>query len=142
MFNAKYEPSLPQIQRAQVVAVRPEAADRKRLAMHMAADSDPGQTGMRVVKLYLDPSALSGGRGAALYLGDHWIRKYWEFPGGIYFNVYDPEFLRKRANDTFRFTLDHETFRDSGVRLESPAAQLALGQGAAQLPTKTEALQK
>ena len=44
---------------------------------------------MHVVKIYLQEGTPVTGQAAALYVGDEWIKKYFAFEGGIFFNVYD-----------------------------------------------------
>jgi hypothetical protein len=81
-----------------------------------------------VVKVYLaHVDALETGRGLAPYVGDEWVQKYAGFPGGIYFNVYDPTHLARLTGQPIRFTSDPPVLRN---RRPVPRAATAGGSGA------------
>jgi len=134
--------NFPQLKSAEAVAVLPERADTARLEYIHRGMNEPPPRAMFVVKLYLQEHLPATGQGFALYIDNEWIRKYFAFIGGIFFNVYTLDFFTKHAGAMIRFTSDHETFQDSGVRLPALAgnADAALQADSSALPTKRQAL--
>ncbi len=110
----------PRVISAEVVATRPTAADTAMIA-GLAADAG---TALRevayVVKIRLREIPAATGLGWALYAGDVRIPKYWEYPGGIYFKVLDPQFLADHRGKPLRFSQNGQDFMDTGVKLPGP----------------------
>ena len=133
---------IPQIKSMQIVAIRPEGADEQRLQFVHAGKEGVVPRAMYVVKVYLQEGIPATGQAVALYVGETWIRKYFAFSGGIFFNIYEPDFFQKNANATIRFTADHTKYFDSSVRLSMPVqeADAASADSTSALPTKHEAL--
>ena len=135
---------MPEIKSIRIEPVQLEGMDRRRADFVAQSNSQPAPRAMFVVKLYLSGIELMGGQGVALYVGNEWVRKYYAFSGGIYFNVYDETFLAKNVGATLRFTSDHESFHDTGVALPSAvnrhAVAAAEGVDDFDLPTKADVL--
>jgi hypothetical protein len=125
----------------EVVAAEPTEADGAAIAHLSARDSKslPGVTYLVKVRLDVKPQVAS--HGWALYVKDFRIPKYWEYDGGIYFKVFDPQFFQDHKGEPLRFSLNGTDFVDTGVKLAAPAAAR---QGAAakatRLPAQPEAL--
>lgn len=112
----------PKVLSAEVVATRTTAADSAMIA-GLAAEA---RTSLRdvvyVVKIRLKEVPPATALGWALYAGDVRIPKYWEFPGGIYFKVLDPAFLRDHQGKPLRFSQNGQVFVDTAVKLPGPGA--------------------
>ena len=147
-------PAPPQVRSVDVLAAQAQPADQRRIAASGAA-SDAGESAVHLIKIYLAEALPVTAEAFALYVGDEWVRKYFEFPGGIYFNSPDPGFLSRHQGDPIRFTLDHDTFTETGIKLpqtdpaeirrRSMAAPLrrgAVDEATPRLPTKQEALRE
>lgn len=134
--------TIPKIDRVEIHAARPEPADLRRLA-HLAETRKaqlPPVTWL--YKLYIP--ALPEPRGALLelFVGDVPIRRYSEFPGGIYFTVHDPEQAKELAGKPIGFREEGEAqVHDTGVRMP-PAAQRERAALEAELPLQLELLRK
>jgi hypothetical protein len=104
----------------EVVATQPAAADARALAaVRRRIAEQPPVTYLVTVRLEEVPPAT--GSGWALYIGDVRIPKYWEYPAGIYFKVYDPQFLIDRAGEPLRFSADNGVeFVETGLTLGMP----------------------
>jgi hypothetical protein len=112
----------PKVLSAEVVATRPTAADTAMIA-RLAADADsPLREVAYIVKIRLREIPPATGLGWALYAGDVRIPKYWEYSGGIYFKVLDPQFLAENRGKPLRFSLNGQEFVDTGVKLPGPGA--------------------
>ena len=136
--------NIPEVKSVEIIPVRAEGMDEKRLRFAYENKAAAVPEAMYLVKVYLKEGVPATGQGAALYIGDHWIRKYSGFAGGIFFNVYDPDFLQQNTGAAIRFSVDHETFHDTNVRLPSLPLLAATGAGAAvaaaSLQSKADAL--
>ena len=136
--------NIPKISSVKVVSVRPESMDKKRLQFAYQGRNEATPNAMFLVKIYFQEGMLATGQGAALYIGDRWVRKYTAFPGGIFFNVYEPDFFETHAGSMIRFSTDHEKFYDTNMRLPArPRATSAEGATVVadtSLPSKAEAL--
>lgn len=122
----------PKVLSAEVIATRPTAADTAMIA-RLASDSDsPLGEVAYIVKIRLREIPPATGLGWALYAGDVRIPKYWEYPGGIYFKVLDPQFLAANRGKPLRFSLNGQEFVETGVKLPGPGA--SAGKRGAGLP--------
>ncbi|MGH8547421.1 MAG: hypothetical protein ACRERU_02225 [Methylococcales bacterium] len=71
-----------------------------------------------IVKLYIDDwSPFYTSRGYRLFIGENEIKKYAGFRHGLFFKVYDPDFLAENVGKMIRFSVDGVDFSDTGVRL-------------------------
>lgn len=133
---------IPKIDRVEIHAARPEPADRRwlaRLAEDRKAELAPVTW---LYKLYVP--ALPEPRGALLELlvGDTPIRRYSEFPGGIYFTVNDPELTQALVGQPICFRWEGEAeVHDTGARMPSAPARLRTALEA-ELPQQLELLRK
>lgn len=133
---------IPKIDRVEIHAARPEPADLRWLA-HLAEDRKATLAPVTwLYKLYVP--ALPEPRGALLELlvGDTPIRRYSEFPGGLYFTVNDPELAQALAGQPICFRHEGEAeVHDTGVRMPPAAARLR-AVADAELPAQLELLRK
>jgi hypothetical protein len=53
----------------------------------------------------------------ALYVDDELVPKYWEYTGGIYFTVFNPQFFIRHEGKQLRFSQNGIDFFDTGVAL-------------------------
>ena len=107
---------------AEVVATRPTAADTAMIAGLARDAGSPLREVAYIVKIRLREIPPATGLGWALYAGDERIPKYWEYPGGIYFKVLDPQFLADYRGKPLRFSQNGQEFVDTGVKLPGPGA--------------------
>lgn len=139
---------IPKIDRVEIHAARPEPADLRwlaRLAEGRAAKLAPVTW---LYKLYVP--ALPEPRGALLELlvGDTPIRRYSEFPGGIYFTVNDPDLVQALAGQPICFRQEGEAqVHDTGVRMPQAVARQRAATApetavATELPLQLELLRK
>src|SRR5947199_282632 len=107
-------PKPPKIVSVEVVASQPTDADRSVLA-HLSARADaPLQEVAYVVKIEFEKMPPATSQGWALYVKDERIPKYWAYKDGIYFKVFDPNFLTEHDGEALRFSLDGVNFIDTG----------------------------
>jgi hypothetical protein len=94
------------------------------------------------VKVRLKSMPPVTARGWALYVNDLRIPKYWEYKGGIYFKVFDPQFFLDHQGERLRFSQDGSDFVDTGLRLSRPATRARKGsrRTAAKLPLQADVL--
>jgi hypothetical protein len=112
----------PKVLSAELVATRPTAADTVMIA-RLAADAGSSLSEIAyIVKIRLREIPPATALGWALYAGDVRIPKYWEYSGGIYFKVLDPQFLAENRGKPLRFSLNGQEFVDTGVKLPGPGA--------------------
>jgi hypothetical protein len=94
-----------------------------------------------IVKIGLKEVPPPTGHGWALYVGDTRIPKYWEYPGGIYFKVFDEEFLAEHRGEKLRFSENGVAFIDTGMKLPGPGPRRPTrGAKARALPLQSEVL--
>ena len=92
------------VQRIEVVPARPSEAELRKIRQHKTAAAEKAEEEViYLVKIYLDKLPEPTGIAYPLYVGEQQIRKYTEFPGGIYFKLYDPGMLEKMAGQKVRF---------------------------------------
>ena len=133
----------PKVTSVEVVATQPVEADRGPIA-HLAASkagAAPAEDVAYVVKIAFEEMPPITSQGWALYVKDERIPKYWEYTGGIYFKVFDPKFLADHEGDPLRFSIDGQTFVDTGKKLTSKKANTGAGAApAAKLPLQADVL--
>jgi hypothetical protein len=101
----------------EVIATRPTPADRAAID-HLSAEAHrslPHVTHLVKIRLATIPKAES--RGWFLFLGDFRIPKYWQYLYGIYFKLFDPQFLHDHEGKPLRFSPDETEFIDTGLKL-------------------------
>jgi hypothetical protein len=110
----------PKAVAVEVVATQPTDADDAMMAgLGRAAGRDMAPIVYLVtVRLETIPAATSSGW--ALYVDDFRVPKYWQYKDGIYFKVYDPEFLADHAGGQLRFSPNGTDFIDTGLTLAPP----------------------
>ncbi|MBD2156725.1 hypothetical protein [Leptolyngbya sp. FACHB-16] len=107
----------------QIVAVQPELADAKRLDFLRANEDVSIGNHYYIVKVYLENRFAASPVLPHLYIGSEEIPMYTGFKSGLYFKVYNPKFFDEHAGESFCFSLDGQTFLDTGVKLpEKPQA--------------------
>ena len=127
-------PEPPKIAAVEVVAAQPTEADRAAVA-HMGV-KEPGAVYVVKVRLKEKPPVTS--MAWALYVDDERVSKYWEYPDGIYFTVFDPQFFIRHEGKQLRFSQNGTDFFDTGVEL-APAPSVAEG-NAIKLPPQADVL--
>ena len=97
-----------------------------------------------LVKLYIGTEALYDGLGVELYIGDHKVRKYAQFKGGIYFKVMNSAQAAALRGQRVRFRRPgSQQFIDTGVDVPvEGAARRSLAAALVELPTQEEALRE
>lgn len=138
--------NLPAVTSVEVVATRAEPADRKRIEYIETKEGASIGRVCYVVKIAFDEMPPISSQGFDLYLDDYHVPRYWSFPAGIYFKVYNPRFFAKHGGAEIRLTVAGGESVGSGVRLpvETPesAARTAAryARPASRLPTQAEVL--
>jgi hypothetical protein len=132
----------PKVVSAEVVATQPTAGDSPMIARLSTELNRSLPEAAFIVKIELEQLPEPTGDGWALYVGDTRIPKYWEYPGGIYFKVFDPAFLEEHQGEPLRFSHDGVTFVKTGVRLlaAQQAATVRGARAARALPTQADVL--
>src|SRR6266404_6119635 len=110
----------PKITAVEVVASQPTDADRGAIAHLSARASAPLPEVAYVVKIAFEEMPPVTSQGWALYVNDQRIPKYWAYKDGIYFKVFDPNFLAEHEGQPIRFSMNGVEFIDSGKKLLSP----------------------
>jgi hypothetical protein len=110
----------PKIVSAAVVATQPTAADSPMIGRLSSELNRRLPAAAFIVKIRLEKVPEPTGDGWALYVGDTRIPKYWEYPGGIYFKVFDPAFLSEHQGERLRFSHNDKDFVNTGVKLPGP----------------------
>ena len=108
-----------------VIATQPTEADRGALAHLSASANAPVQEATFIVRIALEEMPPATSQGWALYVKDERIPKYWAYQGGIYFKVFDPNFLAEHEGESLRFSLDGVEFVDTGKKLTKRKASTA-----------------
>ncbi len=126
----------------EVVAAQPTDADSAAIA-HLSAETSKSLPQVAyVVKVRLKTKPPVTSMAWALYVNDVLIPKYWEYEGGIYFTVLDPQFFTDNKGKRLRFSQNSVDFYDTGMKLAAPpAAAVSKPKGKAQrLPLQTDVL--
>ena len=130
-----------QVLQVDVVPARPTEADSKFIAHARSTTRRELEPVAYIVRLRLQSQPAPTGAGWALFVGDLRIPKYWEYPGGIYFKVYDPAFFDEHADSPVRFSADHgQTFQETGLTLGRPSRPDAATTRTTDLPEQTDVL--
>jgi hypothetical protein len=132
----------PKIAAIEVVAAQPTEADLGVIDHLSARASVPLPKVAYVVKIAFEEMPPVTSQGWALYVNDQRIPKYWAYKDGIYFKVFDPNFLAEHDGQPIRFSLDGVHFIDTGKKLihRKPKAHRT-AQAAAKLPLQSDVLQ-
>jgi hypothetical protein len=135
----------PQVVQVEVVATQPQAADTRTIE-HLRTTSNADLEDVAyIVKIDLSEPLPATSAGVALYVGDYRINRYYAFPGGIYFKVYDPNFFAEHGGDAIQFSVAGTAMQDSGYRLPDrpdnlPTEVSRRGLTVSELPTQEAVL--
>src|SRR5262245_6794587 len=94
----------PKAVAVEVVAAQPTEADRSAIAHLSERDKKSLPPVTYLVKIRFDTMPPATSHGLALYVGDVRIPKYWAYKDGIYFKVFDPQFLHDHQGKPLRFS--------------------------------------
>lgn len=131
----------PKVVSAEVVAAQPTHADTPMIASLSKELNRRLPEAAFIVKVRLEKLPEPTGSGWALYVGNTRIPKYWEYPGGIYFKVFDQTFLTDHQGEPLRFSHNDQEFVDTAVSLPGPKPVPAAATGAARrLPLQSAVL--
>jgi hypothetical protein len=132
----------PKIAAVEVVASQPTDADLGVIAHLSAGASAPLPKVAYLVKIAFEEMPPVTSQGWALYVNDQRIPKYWAYKDGIYFKVFDPNFLVEHDGEPLRFSLDGVHFIDTGKKLVKPKPKAhRAAHAAAKLPLQSDVLQ-
>jgi hypothetical protein len=110
-------PTPPNAVAVEVVPTRPTDADAAAIA-HLSSTAGRELAPVAyLVKVRLVPKPPPTSTGWALYVGDFRVPKYWEYPEGIYFKVFDPNFFADHRGQALRFSANRTDFIDTGLVL-------------------------
>jgi hypothetical protein len=131
----------PKVISAEVVAAQPTDADTPMIARLSTELNRRLPATAFIVKIRLENIPEPTGDGWALYVGDTRIPKYWEYPGGIYFKVFDQAFLADHQGEPLRFSHNDKDFVDTGVNLpRTGVARATARTGIRSLPLQSDVL--
>jgi hypothetical protein len=131
----------PKVVSAAVVAAQPTDADTPMIARLSTELNRRLPATAFIVKIQLEKTPEPAGDGWALYVGDTRIPKYWEYPGGVYFKVFDESFLADHQGEPLRFSHNDKDFVNTGVNLPGPGVDRAsAGTGTRSLPLQSDIL--
>ncbi len=100
----------------EVRPAQPKAADSRKIRYVGGTKDRSPEDIVYIVKLFMgDLEPLYRSLGFRLFVGDKEIEKYAGFKNGIYFKVFDPDFLAENAGKKVRFTTDGVEFIDTGA---------------------------
>jgi len=132
----------PRVEAVQIVVTRPTVPDHRTLAHLREAEKRDLENAVYLVKLRLETVPQPSSLAWALYLRNERVPQCWAYKHGIFFKVFDPQFLERRDGHELRFSLNGSDFVDTGHRLQWSASRSAkTAHPAAPLPTQDEALQ-
>src|SRR6516162_9275990 len=124
----------PQITAVEVVAAQPTEADRATIAQLNRESGRALPEVAYLVKLRFKTMPPVTSQGWALYVGSLRIPKYWGYRHGIYFKVFDPQFLADHKGKKLRFSQNATDFIDTNMELTAPSASPRAKGKAARLP--------
>jgi hypothetical protein len=131
----------PKVVSAEVVAAQPTEADTPMIARLSTELNRRLPATAFIVKIQLEKIPEPTGDGWALYVGETRIPKYWEYPGGIYFKVFDQTFLADHQGEPLRFSHNDQDFVKTGVNLPEPEMARATARTATRsLPLQSDVL--
>ena len=131
----------PKVIAVEVVPVQPTEADSAAIA-HLGAEAGRSLPQVAyVIKVRLKTKPPVSSQGWALYVNDFRIPKYWEYEHGIYFKVFDSQFLADHKGQKLRFSQNGIDFIDTGKKLPAPAPTAAKSRGkGGRLPLQADVL--
>ena len=130
----------PQITAVEVVAAQPTEADRATIAQLNRESGRALPEVAYLVKLRFKTMPPVTSQGWALYVGSLRIPKYWGYRHGIYFKVFDPQFLADHKGKKLRFSQNATDFIDTNMELTAPSAPPKAKGKAARLPLQAVVL--
>ena len=134
-------PPVPKAVAVEVVAARPSETDRATIKYMSAQLNRPIRDEVYLVKVRLEAVPPATGLAWALYVGDDRVPKYFAYEKGVYFKVFDPQFLAEHDGQSVRFSLDGTEFLDTGLKLEKTKAVVeAAALAKSPLPEQADAL--
>jgi hypothetical protein len=133
------QPTPPKVIGVEVVAAQPTEADRAAIAHLSAQANKPLPQVAYIVKIRLETIPPATSHGWALYVDDFRIPKYWEYKDGIYFKVFDQQFLADHEGEPLRFSPNGSEFIDTGMKLAAPTSKRSRGETKG-LPLQSEVL--
>lgn len=137
----------PKVTGVEVVATQPTEADSAVIA-HLSRESGISLPQVAyIVKLRFRTKPPVTSQGWALYVNGFRIPKYWEYEHGIYFKIFDPQFLADHEGEKLRFSQNGRDFIDTGLKLSTPPSGSPKAKGkkpkdeAVRLPLQADVLQ-
>ena len=130
----------PQVTAVEVVAAQPTEADRATIAQLNRESGRALPEVAYLVKLRFKTMPPVTSQGWALYVGSLRIPKYWGYRHGIYFKVFDPQFLADHKGKKLRFSQNATDFIDTDMELTAPSAPPKAKGKAARLPLQAVVL--
>jgi hypothetical protein len=130
----------PQVTAVEVVAAQPTEADRATIAQLNRESGRALPEVAYLVKLRFKTMPPVTSQGWALYVGSLRIPKYWGYRHGIYFKVFDPQFLADHKGKKLRFSQNATDFIDTNMELTAPSAPPKAKGKAARLPLQAVVL--
>src|ERR1019366_6068458 len=94
----------PKAMAVEVVAAQATEADRATLAQFRSGEGKSLPNVAYVVRIRLKALPEATAQGWALYVDKLRIPKYWTYPQGIYFKVFDPQFFVDHKGGKLRFS--------------------------------------
>lgn len=141
MFNIPY----PEITNVEVIPTQPKPADVRSIEYIQTTNNITLDNVTYIVKISLKNPLPVTSQGFTLFLDNYRVSKYFQFPGGIYFKVYDPNFLTERAGNKLLFSIPGVGVRDTGYQLPDNSTSLVETIGTRStsiLPTQEEVLSR
>jgi hypothetical protein len=135
------KPIPPKVTGVEVIATQPTEADRAAIAHLSAQANKPLPQVAYIVKIRFETMPPATSHGWALYVDDFRIPKYWEYKNGIYFKVFDQQFLTDHKGEPLRFSPNGSEFIDTGVKFPAPTSKHIRGKSEG-LPRQSEVLGK
>jgi len=133
-------PAPPKAVSVEVVAAQPDEGDKSVLADLSAQDPKALPRVTYLIKIRLKEVPEAASHGWALYLDDFRVPKYWEYKKGIYFKVFDPQFLEKYDGASVRFSSNGSDFSDTGLKFSYKKGGRKKADAPKKLPPQTDVL--
>jgi hypothetical protein len=122
----------PQVAHVEVVPTQPQAADSRTIDHIRMSENILLDNVTYIVKINLSSPLPVTSAGFNLYVGNYRVSRYFEFPGGIYFKVFNPQFLVEHGGEPIRFSVGEAAAQDTGSRLPEQQVEPALDLDAAE----------
>jgi hypothetical protein len=129
----------PQAVAVEVVATQPTEADNAAIARLSPVVRRDVAPAAYVIKIQLETMPPATSSGWALYINEFRIPKYWQYENGIYFKVYDPQFLVDHDGEPLRFSANGTEFVETGLTLTAPEI-VSSSMQASDLPRQNDVL--